>query len=114
MGLREPVYMFGGTILISKEGSMADNQKKSGYGFTAFKPATSGKIKARGIVFFIILTILILVQAFYWLFANTVKPFVLGMPFSMFFIVFFIFIEFVVLVILYFLGSKDTGKGGDA
>ena len=52
--------------------------------------------------------------AFYWLFANSATPNVMGMPFGMFFIALFIGIEFAVLVILYFLEAKDTNKGGDA
>jgi len=66
----------------------------------------------RSIVFFILLIGIIFVQAFYYLFANQVKPFVLGMPFSMFFIVLFIIIEFFVLLILYFLEQKNDIKGG--
>ncbi|NVL91748.1 MAG: permease [Desulfobacterales bacterium] len=58
-------------------------------------------------IFFIIFCIIILVQSFYWVFANSAKPFVLGMPFGMFFIVVFITAEFVGLVILYLLESKD-------
>ena len=80
---------------------MANEASANPYSFRVFKPDTPANEKIRGIVFFIILSLIIAVQAFYWLFANSIKPFVLGMPFSMFFIVLFIVIEFIVLVILY-------------
>lgn len=86
--------------------------KKSEYGFTAFKSGTPGRVKTRSIVFFIILCLTVFFEAFYWLFANSVEPFVLGMPTGMFFITLFIVIQFIVLVILYFLEAKDTEKGG--
>ena len=91
---------------------MSNNQENDGYGITVFKPGTPPGVKTRGIIFFIIFCLIILIQAFYWLFANSVKPFVLGMPFSMFFIVLFIVIEFVVLLILYFAEEKDVSEGG--
>jgi phosphoglycerol transferase MdoB-like AlkP superfamily enzyme len=69
-------------------------------------------VKTRGIIFFIIFCLIILIQAFYWLFANSVKPFVLGMPFGMFFIVLFIAIEFIALLIIYFAEAKDFTEGG--
>lgn len=92
---------------------MSNNQENDGYGITIFKPGTPRSVKTRGIIFFIILCLIILIQAFYWLFANSVEPLVLGMPFGMFFIVLFIAIEFIVLVILYFAEGKDVGEGGD-
>jgi len=91
---------------------MSNDQGNDGYGITVFRPGTPPGVKRRGIIFFIILCLIILIQAFYWLFANSVKPFVLGMPFGMFFIVLFIAIEFVVLLILYFAEAKDVSEGG--
>jgi hypothetical protein len=41
-------------------------------------------------------------MAFYWLFANSAKPIVLGMPFGMFVIVVLIVIEFIALLGLYY------------
>jgi uncharacterized membrane protein len=92
---------------------MSDEQDKVGYGITVFRPGTSPTAKLRGIVFFIIFCIIMLVQSCYWLFANTVKPLVLGMPFGMFFIVLFIMIEFAALIILYFLESKNMAEKGE-
>lgn len=92
---------------------MSDEQEKVGYGITVFRPGTPASAKMRGIVFFIIFCIIILVQSFYWLFANSAKPFVMGMPFGMFFIVLFIMIEFAALIILYFLESKNMEEKGD-
>jgi phosphoglycerol transferase MdoB-like AlkP superfamily enzyme len=91
---------------------MSNNKDNDGYGIMVFKPGTPPGVKTRGIIFFIIFCLIILIQAFYWLFANSVKPFVLGMPFSMFFIVLFIAIEFVVLLIVYFAEAKDVEEGG--
>ncbi len=91
---------------------MSNDQGNDGYGITVFRPGTPPGVKARGMIFFIILCLIILIQAFYWLFANSVEPFVLGMPFGMFFIVLFIAIEFVVLLILYFAEAKDVSEGG--
>jgi len=69
-------------------------------------------VKTRGIIFFIIFCLIILIQAFYWLFANSAKPLVLGMPFGMFFIVLFIAIEFIALLVVYFAEAKDVAEGG--
>ena len=91
---------------------MSNNQENDGYGITVFKPGTPPGVKTRGIIFFIIFCLIILIQAFYWLFANSAKPFILGMPFSMFFIVLFIAIEFVMLLIVYFAEAKDVEEGG--
>ena len=91
---------------------MSSDRENDGYGITVFRPGTPPGVKGRGIIFFIILCLIILIQAFYFLFANSVKPFVLGMPFSMFFIVLFIAIEFVALLILYFAEAKDVAEGG--
>ena len=91
---------------------MSSDRENDGYGITVFRPGTPPGVKRRGIIFFIILCLIILIQAFYWLFANSVKPFVLGMPFGMFFIVLFIVIEFVALLIVYFAEAKDVAEGG--
>jgi len=91
---------------------MSNGTGASGYGVTIFRPGTPPGVRARGIIFFIILCILVLMEAFYFLFANSAKPFVLGMPFGMFFIVLVIAIEFIVLLILYFLEEKDVREEG--
>ena len=91
---------------------MSNGTGASGYGITIFKPGTPPGVRTRGIIFFIILCILILTEAFYFIFANSAKPFVLGMPFGMFFIVLVIAIEFVALLILYFLEEKDMREEG--
>ena len=91
---------------------MSSDQGNDGYGITVFRPGTPPGGKRRGIIFFIILCLIILIQAFYWLFANSAEPLVLGMPFGMFFIVLFIVIEFVALLIVYFSEAKDVAEGG--
>lgn len=91
---------------------MADANRKEGYGIMVFRPGTPRAVKKRELVFFIMLCTIIMVQACYWLFANSVQPLVLGMPFGLFFIVLFVVIEFVVLLILYFLEAKDVEEGG--
>jgi len=93
---------------------MNEDRHNGGYGITIFRPGTPASAKARGIIFFLALCVVIFVQACYWLFANSVKPFVWGMPFGMFFIVIFIIIEFVLLLILYLLEEMEmTKEGGD-
>jgi len=91
---------------------MSNGTGASGYGITIFRPGTPPGVRTRGIIFFIILCILILMEAFYFLFANSAKPFVLGMPFGMFFIVLVIVIEFFALLVLYFLEEKDVRAEG--
>jgi phosphoglycerol transferase MdoB-like AlkP superfamily enzyme len=91
---------------------VSNEQEKEGYGITVFRPGTPRGAKIRGIVFFTIFCIIILVQSCYWLFANSARPFVLGMPFGMFFIVLFIVVEFAALAILYFLESIDMEEKG--
>jgi hypothetical protein len=92
---------------------MNNEQEKVGYGITVFRPGTPRGAKIRGLIFFTIFCVIILVQSCYWLFANSLRPFVLGMPFGMFFIVLFITAEFAALVILYLLESKNMEEKGD-
>jgi hypothetical protein len=91
---------------------MGNEKGGNGYGITVFRPGTSPGAKARGIFFFILLCFLVFLEAFYFLFANSAKPFVLGMPFGMFFIVLVIGIEFFALLVLYFLEEKDMQEEG--
>ena len=86
---------------------MENELESRGYGITVFSPDTPPGVKKRKIVFFILFCVIILIQACYWLFANSVEPIVLGMPFGMFFIALFITIEFVALLILYFIEAKE-------
>ena len=86
---------------------MENDLDKRGYGIAVFRPDTPPGVKTRKIIFFIIFCVIIMIQACYWLFANSAKPILLGMPFGMFFIALFITIEFVFLLILYFIESKD-------
>ncbi len=92
---------------------MGASSERDDYGVVLFKPGTPKSTKVRGIFFFIVFCLIILVQAFYWVFANKVLPIVLGMPFGMFFIVLFIAIEFVALVFLYILESSEASEGGE-
>jgi phosphoglycerol transferase MdoB-like AlkP superfamily enzyme len=93
---------------------MGDHQERGGCGITVFRPGTPSGVKTRAIIFFIILCAIILVQCCYWLFANSIHPFIWGMPFGLFFVVLFVIIEFVVLLLLYFLEAKDAEEGGGA
>jgi phosphoglycerol transferase MdoB-like AlkP superfamily enzyme len=86
---------------------MESDLDKRGYGITVFSPDTPPSIKMRKIIFFIIFCVIIMIQACYWLFANSAKPIVLGMPFGMFFIALFVAIEFIFLLILYFIEAKE-------
>ncbi|MBW1767728.1 MAG: hypothetical protein JRJ02_03525 [Deltaproteobacteria bacterium] len=86
---------------------MNDEPEMEGYGITIFRPGTPSRVRTRKLIFFIIFCLIILIQACYWLFANSAEPFVLGMPFGLFFIVLFITIEFVALVVLYFIETEE-------
>jgi hypothetical protein len=67
-------------------------------------------MKRQHIVFVIIFSLIVLLQAFYYLFANQSKPILFGMPFGMFVIVSLIFIEFIVLLILYYMDEIKPSK----
>ncbi len=86
---------------------MNDELEMEGYGITVFRPGTPSRVKTRNLIFFIIFCLIILIQSCYWLFANSAEPFVIGMPFGLFFIVLFIAIEFVALVVLYFIETEE-------
>ena len=86
---------------------MDQELESRGYGITVFSPDTPPGVKTRKIFFFILFCIIILIQACYWLFANSAEPILLGMPFGMFFIALFITIEFLLLLILYFVEAKE-------
>lgn len=91
-----------------------DRSGNDGYGLVFFKPGTSPREKSKGLFFFTVLTLIILGQACYWIFANSVEPIILGMPFGMFTVVMFIVLEFIALVVMYALESEpQTGKGED-
>lgn len=77
------------------------------YGIKIFRSDLPQSVKTRNLIFFFILSAIILIQCGYWLFANSVQPILLGMPFGMFFIVLFVLIEFLALFILYFLESNE-------
>jgi len=86
---------------------MNDELEMEGYGITVFRPGTPSRVKTRNLIFFIIFCLIILIQSCYWLFANSAEPFVMGMPFGLFFIVLFIAIEFAALVVLYFIETEE-------
>jgi putative solute:sodium symporter small subunit len=86
---------------------MSNEQGKEDYGITVFSPGTPSGVKTRKILFFIGLCVIILIQSCYWLFANSVEPIIIGMPFGMFFIAVFIAIEFVALLVLYAIEANE-------
>ena len=89
---------------------MSNEQGKEDYGITVFSPGTPSGVKTRKILFFIGLCVIILIQSCYWLFANSVEPIIIGMPFGMFFIAVFIAIEFVVLLVLYAIEANEMDE----
>ena len=89
---------------------MSNEQGKGDYGITIFSPGTPSGVKTRKILFFIGLCVIILIQSCYWLFANSVEPIIIGMPFGMFFIAVFIAIEFVVLLVLYAIEANEMDE----
>jgi phosphoglycerol transferase MdoB-like AlkP superfamily enzyme len=86
---------------------MSNEQEKEDYGIAIFSPGTPSSVKTRKILFFIGLCVIILIQSCYWLFANSVEPIIIGLPFGMFFIGLFIAIEFVVLLVLYLIEANE-------
>ena len=86
---------------------MAENPKEKNYGLVVFPPGTPRNVKIRRGMFFAIFCVIIFMQAFYWLFANSAEPIVLGLPWGMFFITLLIVIEFGVLLLMYFVEAKE-------
>ncbi len=86
---------------------MQNEKAKEGYGITIFSPGTPSGVKTRKLLFFIGLCLIILIQACYWLFANSVEPIIIGLPLVMFFIGVFITIEFVALLVLYSIEANE-------
>ena len=90
-----------------------DSPQKDDYGIVVFKAGTSPREKRRGLFFFTSLSLIVLGQACYWVFANSVEPIIFGMPFGMFAVVALIVLEFLILAIMYALEPKEmTGTGG--
>ena len=86
---------------------MNQNQPGKDGGLIIFPKGTPRQVKIRKGVFFPIFCLIILAQAFYWLWANSAEPLVLGMPFGMFFITLLIAAEFVALLILYYIEARE-------
>ncbi len=96
----------------AEEMNMNDVREED-YGVVIFKPGTSPGEKKRGLFFFTVLTIIILAQACFWLFANSVEPITWGMPFGMFSVVVLILLEFVTLAAMYWSENREeSDKGG--
>lgn len=89
---------------------MQNEQERKNYGITIFSSDTPSGEKMRKIIFFIGFCLIILIQACYWLFANSVEPIIIGLPFGLFFVVLFIAIEFAALLVLYFIEAEEMEK----
>ena len=89
---------------------MQNEQDRENYGITIFSPDIPSGEKTRKIIFFIGFCLIILIQACYWLFANSVEPIIIGLPFGLFFVVLFIAIEFAALLALYFIEADEMEK----
>ncbi|MCP4722561.1 MAG: hypothetical protein GY860_24150 [Desulfobacteraceae bacterium] len=88
--------------------------REDDYGVVIFKPGTSPGEKKKGLFFFTVLTLIILAQACFWLFANSVEPITWGMPFGMFSVVMLILLEFATLAAMYWFETREeSDKGGD-
>lgn len=79
----------------------------NGYSISVFGPDVPANVKTRKIVFFIVMSLIILAQSAYWLFANSVKPIIFGLPFGMFFVVLLIGVEFLALLVFYLIEAKE-------
>ncbi len=89
-----------------------NNIGKKDYGLVFFKEGTPASVKRKNILFFIILVLLVLALAFYWVFANSVEPIILGLPFGLFFITALIVLEFIVLIIMYLTEPEENTQTG--
>jgi len=86
---------------------LTENPQKKSCGLVIFAPDTPRKVKIRKWIFFTIFCVIILLQAFYWLFANAAEPIVLGLPWGMFIITLLIAIQFVLLLLMYFIEAQE-------
>ncbi len=91
-----------------------NSTEKKDYGLVFFREGTPATTRRRGIVFFAIFTLLVLALAFYWVFANSVEPIILGLPFGLFFITALIVFEFIVLLIMYLTEPEENRQAGGA
>ncbi|PIE58553.1 MAG: hypothetical protein CSA33_02505 [Desulfobulbus propionicus] len=89
-----------------------NDMQKDDYGIVIFKEGTSPSKKRRGLIFFTIMSLIVLGQSFYWVFANRVEPIILGMPFSLFTVAMFIVLEFIVLLVMYSMELKEDNLTG--
>jgi hypothetical protein len=67
----------------------------------AAKPGRRNKSTIFNFIFIFIFAAIVFFQTFFWIFANHIKPIVLGLPFGMFFVTGLVILEFVALVLLY-------------
>ena len=86
---------------------MSAREEKRGFGIVFFRPSTPKNVRPRRMFFFILCCLLVLGQACYWLFANSAKPIIMGMPLGMFCIVMMIAVQFFILLILYLIEVRD-------
>ena len=89
------------------------NTQKDDYGVVIFKEGTPPGERRKGLFFFTVLSMIILGQACYWVFANSVEPIIMGMPFGLFTVVMLIILEFIVLAAMYAMEPKEKKKSGD-
>lgn len=89
------------------------NTQKDDYGVVIFKEGTTPRERRKGLFFFIVLSMIILGQACYWVFANSVEPIILGMPFGLFMVVMFIILEFIALAVMYAMEPEEKINSGD-
>ncbi len=99
---------------LQQEELYMNSMEKKDYAPVFFKEGTPASVKRRGLVFFTILTLLVLGLAFYWMFANRVEPIILGLPFSLFFITALIVLEFIVLLVMYLTDPEENRQTGGA
>lgn len=97
-----------------REEERMSNTPKSDYSVVIFKEGTPPSKKRKGIFFFTLLSLIVVCQACYWLFANSVEPILLGMPFGLFTVVGFIVLEFVVLLVMYLMEPEEESVTEDA
>lgn len=70
-------------------------------GLRLFSPGTPRWVKVRNSLWAAAFILVVLFEAFYWLFGNQVEPIILGLPFGMFLVTSGIIVAFVLGLVLF-------------
>jgi drug/metabolite transporter (DMT)-like permease len=90
-----------------KGASVLDSEDKVGIGLQIFAEGTPRYTKAWKLATFTFFCLLGLTAAFFWVFANSLDPIILGMPMGMFFLVCLVALSFLGSLLLLWLDGRD-------